>query len=155
MASVRLLKNEPGMSPAPCIRCFSSSIPLLFSTEISRDPVTSTLPQNTGRCNPSAWFHCPLSYPRFSEPHSYFTLRLHQDPHLPPLTHESHKSAPGGLNCTSLPSWKLHTPTYADQAPRPSTALYLWVVCVDVETSGVGCAGLALQKAKEEDLEKW
>ena len=142
------------MSAAPgALRCFSSRIPLLFSTEISRDPVTSRflriLVAATLRPGSTAlWaipdsqnlrarlLPAPLSGPALTAPH-------------PPKATKAH---PEASNCTSLPSWKTPHSTHADQAPRPSL-LYLGVVCVDVETSGVWSARRsALQEdGKEED----
>ena len=152
MASGRLLKNEPGMSPAPgALRCFSSRIPLLFSTEISGDPVTSRflriLVATTLRPGSTAFWAIPDSQDFRARllpvPLSGPTLT---SPHPPKAT----KAHPEASNCTSLPSWKTPYSTHADQVPA---GLDLWVVCVDVETSCVWSARCsALQEdGKEED----
>ena len=125
MASARLLKNEPRMSPAPgALRCFSSRIPLLFSTEISRDPVTSRflriLVAATLRPGSTALWAipdsqdfrahlllAPLSGPTLTSPH-------------PPKATKAH---PEASNCTSLPSWKTPYSTHAHQPPGPSLPL--------------------------------
>lgn len=97
--------------------------PAVFYRNLQR-PRDITLPQNTGRRNPSAWFHCPLSYPRFSglpSPSSpCASIRTHA--YLPSPT-ESHKAHPEASNCTSLPSWKTPYSTHAHQPPDPSLPL--------------------------------
>lgn len=109
-------------------------------------PCDITLPQNTRRCNPSAWFHCPLSYPRFSEPPSSSSpCALHQDPHLPPLTHRrvpQKRTRRPPIAPVCLPG-KLHT-HLCRSGPHAPACLYLgWVVCVDVETSLFEAKGLS------------
>ena len=154
MASARLLKNEPRMSPAPgALRCFSSRIPLLFSTEISRDPVTSRflriLVAATLRPGSTALWAIPDS----QDFRARLLLAPLSDPRLPPLTHR--KPQKRTLRLPTAPvclPGKLHTPP-THISPQAPACLYLWVVCVDVETSGVWsvrCSALQ-EEGKVED----
>lgn len=77
-------------------------------------------------------------------PGSCLLPQAHQDPDcLPPLTHRSHSAHPEASNCTSLPSWKLHTPL-CRSGPHAPACLYLWVAgrgdkrCLECGLSSAG-----------------
>lgn len=117
MASARLLKKEPPMRRQGHLEHSAVSHPgfsgrsLQKSRETTRDHASS------------AWFHRPLSCPRFAglpnpslpcpsiRTHTYF-----------PSANETTKAHPGGSNCTVCLSETPHS-THADQAPGPSLPL--------------------------------